>query len=76
MGSTDTDEVTVLRVAESLEKTGKLQKAVQLLESAVKTKDASGALFLALAGCYERMGEHEKAAQAESRGKSLMSPTS
>ncbi|HEY6937968.1 MAG TPA: GWxTD domain-containing protein [Terriglobales bacterium] len=76
VGSTDTDEVTVLRVAESLEKTGKLQKAVQLLESAVKTKDASGALFLALAGCYERMGEHEKAAQAESRGKSLMSPTS
>ena len=76
VGSTDTDEVTVLRVAESLEKTGKLQKAVQLLESAVKTKDASGALYLALAGCYERMGEHEKAAQAESRGKSLMSPTS
>ncbi|HET7442582.1 MAG TPA: GWxTD domain-containing protein [Terriglobales bacterium] len=76
VGSTDTDEVTVLRVAESLEKTGKLQKAVQLLESAVKTKDGSGALYLALAGCYERMGEHEKAAQAESRGKSLMSPTS
>ncbi len=76
VGSTDTDEVTVLRVAESLERTGKLQKAVQLLETAVKTKDASGALYLALAGCYERMGEHEKAAQAESRGKSLMSPTS
>lgn len=76
VGSTDTDEVTVLRVAESLEKTGKLQRAVQLLETAVKTKDASGALYLALAGCYERMGEHQKAAQAERRGKSLMSPTS
>ena len=76
VGSTDTDEVTVLRVAESLEKTGKLQKAVELLESAVKTKDASGALYLALAGCYERMGEHKKAAQAESHGRSLMSPTS
>lgn len=76
VGSTDTDEVTVLRVAESLEKTGKLQRAVQLLESAVKGKNASGALYLALAGYYERMGEHEKAAQAEHRGKSLMRPAS
>lgn len=76
VGSTETDEVTLLRVAESLEKTGKLQKAVQLLESAVKTKDASGALYFALAGYYERLGEHEKAAQAENRGKLLMRPTS
>lgn len=63
------DEVTVLRVAESLEKTGKLQRAVQLLESTVKSKDA-------LAGYYDRLGEHEKAAQAQHRGTSLMRPAS
>lgn len=70
------DEVTVLRVAESLEKTGKLQRAVQLLESTVKSKDARGALYLVLAGYYDRLGEHEKAAQAQHCGQSLMRPAS
>lgn len=75
VGSTDTDEVTVCEWRKAWRKP-EVQRAVQLLESAVKTRDASGALYLALAGYYERLGEHEKAAQAEHRGKSLIQPSS
>ena len=42
-----TDDQTILRMAESLDKTGSLGPAIQLLESAVKIKVASAPLYLA-----------------------------
>ncbi|HYL15322.1 MAG TPA: GWxTD domain-containing protein [Terriglobales bacterium] len=68
-----TEEQTLLRMAESLEKTGNLKQAVALLESAISSRKTSGPLYLMLASYYQAMGEQEKAREFERKGKSLMS---
>jgi GWxTD domain-containing protein len=73
-GLTDSmDEQTIVRIAESLSKTGEVAKAVGLMESATKLKPSSGSLQLGLAEFYRRAGELQKAAAAEQKGKSLNS---
>jgi GWxTD domain-containing protein len=71
----NTEEQTVLRVAESLEKTGNVKLAVAALESALATKQSSGPIYLMLASYYQEMGDQEKANELERKGKSLMIPT-
>jgi GWxTD domain-containing protein len=67
-----TDERTILNVAESLDKLGQTKKAISLLEAALDSRSESGALFLALASYYQRLGDTQKAEQLERKGKSLM----
>jgi GWxTD domain-containing protein len=70
-----TDEQTVLRIAESLEKTGDLGKAVAVLETATRLNPSSGPLLLGLAGYYRKTGQSDKAAAAEEKGKQFLSST-
>jgi Tfp pilus assembly protein PilF len=71
----NTEEQTVLRVAESLEKTGNVRMAVAALESALATKQSSGPIYLMLASYYQEMGDQAKANELERKGKSLMVST-
>jgi GWxTD domain-containing protein len=67
-----TEEQTILRVAESLDKTGNVKQAIAALESALTTKQTSGAIYLMLASCYQEVGDQQKAQELERKGKSLM----
>jgi hypothetical protein len=67
-----TDEQTILRMAESLEKIGDLRRSIQFLESAIAVKPKSGPLYLALAGYYQRAGNHDRAMETERKGKELI----
>ncbi len=71
-----TKEQTILRMAESLDKMGNTRKAIELLESALHVQSASGPLYLALAGYYQRLGDLQKAGELERKGKALMAPAS
>jgi GWxTD domain-containing protein len=69
-----TQEQTVLRMAESLEKTANVKLAVTLLESALRNKQSSGPLWLMLASCYQELGDNEKAEESQRKGKLLTVP--
>ncbi len=71
-----TEEQTILRVADSFDRLGNTKKAISLLESALNVKTGSGPLYLALASYYQRSGDLQKAAELERKGKSLMAQTS
>ncbi|HWR35605.1 MAG TPA: GWxTD domain-containing protein [Clostridia bacterium] len=66
------DEETILRIAESLDKTGKTQDAVKALESALTLKPPSWPLYVALGSYYKQMGDVQKANELERKGRSLM----
>jgi two-component SAPR family response regulator len=67
-----TQERTILRVAESLDKTGATKKAIELLESALALKPSSGALNITLSEYYQRSGDAKKAEEHRIRGQRLM----
>ena len=67
-----TDEQTIVRIAESFDKTGDLRKAVGIMESGASLKPASGPMQLGLAEYYRKSGEMQKAAAAEQKGKQLI----
>ena len=71
-----TEDRTILQMAESLDKVGQTQKAIQLLESALNLKAPTGPLYLTLASYYQRVGDAHKAQELEKKGKSLMVPQS
>jgi GWxTD domain-containing protein len=66
-----TDDQTVVRIAESFDKTGDLRKAIGVMESGTSLKPASGALLLGLADYYRKSGDLQKAAAAEQKSKRL-----
>jgi len=68
-----TDEQTIVRIAESFDRTGDLRKAVGVMESGTTLKPASGPLLLGLAEYYRKTGDLRKAAAAEQKGKQLIS---
>jgi tetratricopeptide (TPR) repeat protein len=68
----ETDSETMLRIAESLEKTGDSKKAFSLLEEAIRARPDDGSLYLALADCYERAGNSAKAAELTKKGRSYL----
>ena len=70
----DTDPVTMLRIAESMERSGKPREAISLLEAALTTHPDNGPLYLALAGYYQQIGDAQKAAELTRKGKSYISP--
>jgi predicted Zn-dependent protease len=71
-----TQERTILHMAESLDKTGDTKNAIALLESALKARPATGSLYLTLARYYEQSGDSAKARMYALKGKQLMPSTS
>jgi GWxTD domain-containing protein len=67
-----TEEETILNVADSFDKTGNVKKAADVVESAIAVKPASGPLYLALSSYYQRLGDAQKAGELERKGRSLM----
>jgi hypothetical protein len=65
---------TILRIAESFGQTGSVRDAITVLESALRTRDENGPLYLALAGYYRKAGDSAKSAELEAKGKSRMTP--
>jgi tetratricopeptide (TPR) repeat protein len=70
--SEQSDTDTILRIAESFGHTGASRDAISLLENALRTRDDSGPLYLALAGYYRQAGDAAKAAELETKGKSRL----
>jgi len=70
--SGQTGESTVLHLAEALDKTGETQKAIDFLESTLKTRTPSGPTYFALAEYYQKAGNADKAREATRKGKQLM----
>jgi GWxTD domain-containing protein len=71
-----TDESTILSVASSLDKTGKPAKAVDFLEAALRVKDPSGPLYLALSDYYQHAGNPNQADAFQRKGRALMTDAS
>jgi GWxTD domain-containing protein len=71
--SESTDEQTIVRIAESFEKSGNVRKAVGVMESAAHLYPASGSMLLGLAEYYRKAGEPQKAAAADQKGRELIS---
>jgi tetratricopeptide (TPR) repeat protein len=69
------DSETILRIAESFAQTGGIRDAISLLESALRSREEDGALYLALAGYYRQAGDTVKAGDLEAKGKSLLGPS-
>jgi len=70
-----TEEGTILTVADSLDRTGKPNKAVDLIESALKVKPPSGPLYLALGSYYQHLGNSDRADAFQRKGRALMTET-
>ncbi len=66
-----TPENTVLRVAESFERSGQAPRALQALEAGFHVKPSSGTLCQALADSYRKAGNASKAAEFEKKAKQL-----
>ena len=76
-GITDgTDSGVITQIAESLLKTGGTSKAVSLLQGAIRTRPEDGPLYLALADCYQQMGNQQQALEMSLKGRSLLHPDS
>jgi GWxTD domain-containing protein len=68
-----TDSQTIVRVANSLQRTGESQKAISLLQSALDARAQDGSLYLGLSDIYKQQGNTIKAAELEKRGLSFIS---
>jgi len=66
----ETDEQTILQIAESMERIGDVNRSIQVLESAITLRQ-SGPLYLALARCYQTVGNAQKASEMEAKGKEM-----
>lgn len=66
-----TSETTVLNFAQSFAKTGKLNSAVNVLESALAVQTPSEPIYLALAGYYDQMGDVAKSAEVKKKMESI-----
>jgi len=68
----DTEDETILRMAEALDKTGSTQDAINLLQSAIKLKAPNGPIYLTLATYYRRIGDTRNGDDFEKKGQELM----
>jgi len=75
--SPQTDEKTILDIAESLNRLGQVSKSIQVLETALPSHQSS-ALYHGLARYYQASGDAQKAAQMEEKAKTVVAaqPTS
>jgi GWxTD domain-containing protein len=68
----ETEDETILRMAEALDKTGSTQDAINLLQSAIKLKNPNGPIYLTLASYYRRIGDTRNGDDFEKKGQELM----
>jgi GWxTD domain-containing protein len=68
-----TDSQTIVRVANSLQRTGEGQKAISLLQSALDTRAQDGSLYLGLSDVYKQQGNATKAAELQKQGQGFLS---
>lgn len=66
-----TDEDTIVKMAESLNRLGEVTKSIQLLESALSVRQASSTLYLSLAHYYQVAGNNAKASEMEEKAKAI-----
>lgn len=71
----ETDAETILRIAESFEKSGDTPQAISLLESVLAHEPDNGPLYLALGEYYQQIGNTRKAAEVTAKGKLHLVPT-
>jgi tetratricopeptide (TPR) repeat protein len=72
-GITDsTDPGTILKIADSFDKTGEPQKAISVVEAALPTRQENGPLLLALSGYYHKIGNDKKADELAHLGRTYM----
>ena len=69
--SDNTDTGTILGSPRG-SNSGVFQHAIPLLESALSSRPDNGPLYLALASYYRRIGNTKRAAELETKGKSLL----
>ena len=69
------DAGTILRIAEALDHTSGTSDAISLVESSLPAHEDDGALYMALAGYYRKAGDAKKAADADAKGKRLLTPS-
>jgi len=75
-GITDnSDSQIILQISDSFSQTGNVREAISLVESALRSRQENGPLYLALAGYYRKAGDAAKAAELEAQGKSRMANT-
>jgi GWxTD domain-containing protein len=67
-----TEDGTILAVADSLDRTGRSSQAAELLESALKVKTPTGPLYLALATYYQHLGKPDRAEAFQNKGRALL----
>jgi len=65
----ESDPGTILRIAQGLDQTGGTSDAISLIESALRSRQENGPLYLALAGYYRKTGDLKKASDLEAKGK-------
>lgn len=68
----ETDAQTILRIAESFEKSGDTRGAISLLESVLTHQPENGPLYLKLGDYYQQIGNPQKAAELTAKGKSYL----
>jgi len=68
----ETDAQTILRIAESFEKSGDTRGAISLLESVLIHQPENGPLYLMLGDYYQQIGNAQKAAELTAKGKSYL----
>ena len=69
--SSATPENTILRVAESFERTGNQAKSTETLEAGFRARPLSGTICQALADSYRKVGNASKAAEYDKKAKEL-----
>jgi tetratricopeptide (TPR) repeat protein len=67
-----TDSQTIVRIANSLQRTGESLKAISLLQNALDTRAQDGSLYLGLSDIYKQQGNASKAAELEKQGLSFI----
>jgi GWxTD domain-containing protein len=68
----ETEEQAILQGAESMAKTGSVNRAITLLEGAINQRNKSGPLYMALAGYYRSEGKADRATELETKGRELI----
>ncbi|MGH2508584.1 MAG: tetratricopeptide repeat protein, partial [Ktedonobacteraceae bacterium] len=72
----DTDSTTVAQIAESLLRTGNTPKALSILQGRIRSRPQDGPLYLALADCYQQMGDSRQQSEMLRRARSLLAEPS
>jgi GWxTD domain-containing protein len=74
--TSQTEDGTILAVADSLDRTGRSSQAAELVESALKVKTPTGPLYIALGTYYQHLGKVDQAEALQNKGRALLSAPS